>query len=60
VSYAAGYDLTKTLTGSGSWVVTGGTGAYEGARGQGTFIANLSADPYQWADSTGNLRLRRG
>jgi hypothetical protein len=60
LAYAATYDLVKTFTGSGTWVITGGTGVYANAQGHGTFTANATKYPYQWADLEGNLRVRRG
>ena len=47
ITYSGTYDFVKTyqLTG-GSWVITGGTGAYAGAHGEGTATASAVNFPY--------------
>ena len=47
ITYSGTYDFVKTyqLTG-GSWVITGGTGAYVGAHGEGTGTASAVNFPY--------------
>jgi len=43
ITFAGTYDLPVALTGSGTWVITGGTGEYTGATGQGTWTADAAA-----------------
>ena len=47
ITYSGTYDFVHTyqLTG-GSWVITGGTGAYAGAHGEGTATASAVDFPY--------------
>jgi hypothetical protein len=47
INYSGTYDFVKTyqLTG-GSWVITGGTGAYVGAHGEGTATASAVNFPH--------------
>lgn len=43
ITFAGTYDLGPgTLTGSGTWVITGGTGAYDGVRGEGMWTADAA------------------
>lgn len=47
ISFAGVYDFTiAPQVGSGTWVITGGTGAYEDLEGEGTWTADASAFPY--------------
>lgn len=46
ITFAGTYNLVSTFQGSGTWVITGGSGAYEGARGEGTWLADASTFPY--------------
>jgi hypothetical protein len=39
---AGTYDLVKTFQGSGSWIITGGTGAYADVQGEGTCTFDAS------------------
>ena len=45
ITFAGSYNLVSTYQGSGTWVITGGTGAYVGVRGQGTWSADASHVP---------------
>jgi hypothetical protein len=56
ITFAGVYDLVTTLTGSGTWVITGGTGAYRGLEGEGTVSADASTFPYARHTSTGVVR----
>lgn len=43
ITFAGTYDLDPgVLTGNGTWVITGGTGAYEKARGEGIWTADAA------------------
>lgn len=57
ITFSGTYDLVKTFVGSGSWVITGGTGAYIGAHGEGTWVADAAAFPYARHTETGTLTL---
>ena len=46
ITFAGSYNLVSTYQGSGTWVITGGTGAYEGARGEGTWSADATTFPF--------------
>lgn len=53
ITFAGHYDLQSTYQGSGTWVITGGTGAYAHARGEGTWTADASTFPYIRHTETG-------
>jgi hypothetical protein len=55
ITFAGTYDLATTYTGSGTWVVTGGTGAYQGIRGSGTWAVDATRFPYIRHTETGTL-----
>jgi hypothetical protein len=59
ITFAGTYDLVPNtpgaFTGSGTWVITGGTGAYEGVFGEGTWEANAAAFPYIQHTETGTM-----
>ncbi len=55
ITFAGAYDLVSTYQGTGTWVITGGTGAYEGARGEGTWTADASRFPYIRHTETGTM-----
>jgi hypothetical protein len=46
ITLAGALDLATTFTGGGTWVITGGTGAYEDLGGEGTMTGDASAFPY--------------
>jgi hypothetical protein len=46
ITFAGHYDLVSTFQGEGTWVITGGTGAYQKVHGEGTFTADASTFPY--------------
>jgi hypothetical protein len=47
ITYTGTYDFVKTYQSTGAtWVITGGTGAYVGAHGEGTATADASHFPY--------------
>jgi predicted heme/steroid binding protein len=56
ITFAGHYDLQTSLQGEGSWVITGGTGAHEGIRGQGTWTADASTFPYIRHTEEGNIQ----
>ena len=58
ITYSGTYDLVTTFQGSGSWVITGGTGAYARAHGGGTWVADASDFPYAHHTETGDLSTR--
>ncbi len=55
ITFAGTYNLVSTFLGSGTWVVTGGTGAYVGIRGEGTWSADASTFPYIRHTEVGTL-----
>lgn len=55
ITFAGTYDLVKTYQGSGTWVVTGGTGFYQGIQGEGTWTADARTFPYIRHTETGRL-----
>jgi hypothetical protein len=55
ITFSGTYDLVKTYQGSGTWVVTGGTGAYQGVQGMGTWKADASHFPYIRHTEVGQL-----
>jgi hypothetical protein len=55
ITFAGTYNLVSTFTGSGTWVITGGTGAYQGVRGEGTWTADASTFPYIRHTETGTM-----
>lgn len=55
ITFAGTYNLLTTFQGSGTWVITGGTGAYVGARGEGTWSADASTFPYIRHTEVGTL-----
>jgi hypothetical protein len=57
---AGSYDLAKTFEGSGTWVITGGTRAYAGLRGQGTCQADAARFPFIRHAEVGQISLVRG
>jgi hypothetical protein len=59
ITFSGTYDLVKTYqTTSCDWVITGGTGAYTGAHGEGTCTADASHFPYIRHTETGELSTR--
>jgi hypothetical protein len=46
ITFAGHYDLVSTFQGEGTWVITGGTGAYQKVHGEGTWTADASTFPY--------------
>jgi hypothetical protein len=46
ITFAGHYDLATTYQGNGTWVITGGTGAYEKVHGEGTWTADAHTFPY--------------
>ena len=47
ITYSGTYDFVKTYQSTGgTWVITGGTGAYVGAHGEGTGQASATTFPY--------------
>jgi hypothetical protein len=46
ITFAGHYDLAATYQGNGTWVITGGTGAYEKMHGEGTWTADARTFPY--------------
>ena len=46
ITFAGHYDLQTTFQGEGTWVITGGTGAYSNVHGEGTWAADASTFPY--------------
>jgi hypothetical protein len=57
ITFSGTYDLVKTYQGSGTWVITGGTGAYLGVQGEGTWKADASHFPYIRHTETGQMSL---
>ena len=55
ITFAGAYNLVSTFTGSGTWVITGGTGAYNGVRGEGTWTADATKFPYIRHTETGTM-----
>jgi hypothetical protein len=55
ITFSGTYDLAKTYQGNGAWVITGGTGAYAGLQGEGTWVADASHFPYIRHTETGQL-----
>jgi hypothetical protein len=53
ITFAGHYDLQSTYQGTGTWVITGGTGAYQNARGEGTWTADAGKFPYIRHTETG-------
>ena len=63
ISFSGVYNLTATTSadvapyqGTGTWLITGGTGAYAGLQGDGTWDANASTFPYIRHTETGQVR----
>ena len=46
ITFAGHYDLVSTFQGEGTWVITGGTGAYQNVHGEGTWTADASTFPF--------------
>jgi hypothetical protein len=59
IHFSGVYDLATTFQGSGTWVITGGTGAYRGLQGEGTWVADASAFPHIRHTETGTVTWRR-
>ena len=59
ITFAGAYDLVSTYQGSGTWVITGGTGVYAGARGEGTWSADASHFPSIRHTETGTMSVSR-
>jgi hypothetical protein len=57
ITFSGTYDFVKTYQGSGTWVITGGTGAYEGAQGSGTWTADATHFPYIRHTEVGEMHL---
>ncbi len=55
IHFAGVYDLVGTSAGSGTWVITGGTGAYRGVQGEGTWVADASEFPHIRHTETGTV-----
>lgn len=55
ITFAGTYDLVKTFQGSGTWVITGGTGTYNGVQGEGTWTADAGKFPYIRHTETGQM-----
>jgi hypothetical protein len=55
IQFAGVYDLATTFAGSGTWVITGGTGAYRGLLGEGSWNADASTFPYTRHTETGTV-----
>jgi hypothetical protein len=55
ITFSGTYDLVKTYTGSGTWVITGGTGAYSGLHGSGKWTADARKFPYIRHTETGRV-----
>ena len=55
ITFAGTYNLVSTFQGSGTWVITGGTGPYEGVHGEGTWSADASMFPYIRHTEVGTL-----
>lgn len=53
ITFAGHYDLQQTYQGEGSWVITGGTGAYAKVHGEGTWAADATMFPYIRHTETG-------
>ncbi len=46
IQFAGVYDFAETFQGTGTWVITGGTGAYRDLEGEGTVAADATTFPY--------------
>lgn len=55
ITFSGTYDLVNTYQGSGTWVITGGTGAYTGVQGEGTWTADATQFPYIRHTETGQM-----
>ena len=53
ITFSGTYDLVTTFQGSGTWVITGGSGAYTGVKAEGTWTADASGFPYIRHTETG-------
>jgi hypothetical protein len=60
ITFAGVYDLATAFMGSGTWVITGGTGTYSGLEGEGTWSADASTFPYIRHTETGTVHLTSG
>jgi hypothetical protein len=57
ITFSGTYDFVKTYQGSGTWVITGGTGAYRGVQGSGTCTADATHFPYIRHTEVGEMHL---
>ena len=62
ISFSGVYNLTTTSSasvgayqGTGTWLITGGTGAYAGLQGDGTWAADATTFPYIRHTETGQV-----
>jgi hypothetical protein len=58
ITFAGSYNLVSTNLGTGTWVITGGTGVYEGVQGQGTWSADATTFPYIRHTEIGTMSFR--
>ncbi len=57
IQFAGAYDFVSTAQGSGTWVITGGTGAYRDIEGEGTWAADATHFPYVRHTDSGTVRF---
>jgi hypothetical protein len=60
ITFSGTYDFAKTYQGSGTWVITGGTGASTGVIGSGTWKADARFFPYVRHTEVGTLYYQLG